>query len=184
MTFTNAAFNQLQFNRLDPNLFPIPQFSFEAPRPLEGLIDEFDFESGMGSAAPALPPRTFVMAAGMHTGVRPAFPPKVWDSEEKFHPAAKELAAIREANLAKRPVGNSTPTRSTASHEEADVKGVQFDKKVLSSAAFRKFEEARAIVKSTEAGRSGSHRRCGHGVKFITLGTSSAVPSKYRNGKV
>ena len=178
MTFTNAAFNQLQFNRLDPDLFPIPKFSLEAPRPLQNFVDKFDFESGMGSAEPGLPPNTYVMAAGMHTGVRPILPPKVWDSEEKFHPAAKELAAIREANVAKRPVGSSTPTLS-----EVDVKETEFDKKILSPAAFEKFEEARAIAKATLVTTNAGYRRVnGDNVKVIPLGTSSALPSKYRNG--
>lgn len=184
VTFTNAAFNQLQFNRLDSNLFPIPQFSLKAPRPLENFVDEFDFESGMGSAEPGLPPRTYTMAAGMHTGVRPIMPPKVWDSEEKFHPAAKELAAIHEANMAKRPVGSSTPTLKVAEKVEVDVKGLEFDRKVLSYAAFEKFEEARAAAKATPFGRVSAFRRRanGHNVKVIPLGTSSASPSKYRNG--
>lgn len=147
-------------------------------------MDEFDFESGMGSAAPALPPKTFVMTAGMHTGVRPFHPPKVWDSEEKFHPAAKELAAICEANMARRPIGNSTPTRVKVKHQGVDAKEVAFGKKLLSSAAFQKFEEARATVKSAAIGRSSAHWRQsnGHNVKVIPLGTSSASPSKYRNG--
>ena len=184
MTFTNAAFNQLKFSRLDPDLFPIPQFSLEAPRPLGNLVDEFDFESGMGSAAPGLPPRTFVMAAGMHTGVRPALPPKLWDSGERFHPAAKELAAIQEANLAKRPVGSPIPTLVKVRHKEVDVGGVEFDKKILSTAAFQKFQEAKAAAKATGTGRFDAYRRqvSGHHVKVIPLGTSSALPSKYRNG--
>lgn len=147
-------------------------------------MDEFDFESGMGSAAPGLPPRTFAMAAGMHAGVRPFLPPKVWDSGERFHPAAKELATIREANMAKRPVGSSTPTRVKVRHEEVDVRGVEFDKNILSSAAFRKFEEARATAKATGTGRFSAYWRRvnGDNIGVIPLGTSSALPSKYRNG--
>lgn len=147
-------------------------------------MDEFDFESGMGSAAPGLPPKTFVMTSAMHTGVRPILPPKVWDSEEKFHPAAKELAAIPEANAINRPiVGSPIPTRIKV-RPEVDVKGMEFDKKILSSAAFRKFEEARATVKTTAARRFGAdwRRVNGDDVKVIPLGTSSALPSKYRNG--
>jgi ribonuclease Z len=184
VTFTNFAFNQLQFNRLDPDIFPIPQFSLRARRPLEDLVDKFDFESGMGSAAPRLPPKTYVMAAGMNTGVRPLLPPKVWDSGEKFHPAAKELAAICEANMAKRPIGSPVPTREVKRVKEIDVKGLEFDEKILSPAAFRKFEEARATVKATSTGRIGPHGRLvgGDHVRVIPLGTSSALPSKYRNG--
>ena len=146
-------------------------------------MDEFDFESGMGSAAPGLPPRTCAIAAGMHTGVRPLLPPKVWDSGEKFHPAAKELAAIHEASAAKRPVGSPIPTREVR-HEEVDANEVEFDQKILSSAAFRKFEEARATVKATPTGKIGPQGRLAGGdhVRVIPLGTSSALPSKYRNG--
>ena len=183
VTFTNAAFNQLQFNRLDPDLFPIPQFSLKAHRPLENLVDKFDFESGMGSAEPKLPPKTYVMTAGMNTGVRPILPPKVWDSEEKFHPAATELAAIHEANMAKRPVGRSTPTQEIVVEKKVDVKGIEFDKKILSLAAFKKFEEARAVAKVTPAGvGAGPGLPNGGNIKVIPLGTSSALPSKYRNG--
>jgi len=183
VTFTNAAFNQLQFNRLDPNLFPIPQFSLKAPRPLENFVDEFDFESGMGTAEPGLPPKTYVMAAGMNTGIRPILPPKVWDSDEKFHPAAVELAAIHETNMAKRPVGRSTPTQEIVVEKRVDVKGIEFDRKILSPAAFEKFEEARAAVKTTPAGAgAGPARATGGNIKVIPLGTSSALPSKYRNG--
>ena len=122
-------------------------------------MDEFDVESGMGNPEPGLPPKTYVMAAGMHTGVRPIIPPKVWDSGENFHPAAKELAAIHE------------------------VKGIEFDKKILSPAAFEKFEEARAAVKATPVCTNPPTRRAnGDDVKVIPLGTSSALPSKYRNG--
>lgn len=146
-------------------------------------MDKFDFESGMGSAEPGLPPKTYVMAAGMNTGVRPFLPPKVWDSEEKFHPAATELAAIREANMAKRPVGRSTPTQKVVVEKEVDVKGIEFDKKILSPAAFRKFKEAKAAVKVTPPGAgTGPGRANGGNVKVIPLGTSSALPSKYRNG--
>jgi len=147
-------------------------------------VDEFDFESGMGSAEPGLPPKTHVMAAGMNTGVRPILPPRVWDSEEKFHPSAKELAVIHEANMAKRPVGSSTPTLKVVEKEEVDVKGLEFDKTILSSAAFEKFEEARAAVKAAPFGRVNAFKRRtnGHTVKVIPLGTSSSLPSKYRNG--
>ena len=149
-------------------------------------MDEFDFESGMGSAAPRLPPNTYVMAAGMHTGVRPLLPPKVWDSDERFHPAAKELAAVREANMAKRPVGSSIPVFKIERKEEVDVEGIEFDKKILSPAAFDKFEEARAIVKAAPTARFAAYRRQvnGDSVKVIPLGTSSALPSKYRNGRL
>ena len=181
VTFTNAAFNQLQFNRLDPHLFPIPHFSLKAPRPLENFVDKFDFESGMGSAEPGLPPKTYVMTAGMNTGVRPILPPKVWDSEEKFHPAAMELAAIHEAHMAKRLAARSTPTQELVVGKKVDLKGVEFNKKILSPAAFAKFEEARAVAKVTSAG-AGSGRASGGYVKVIPLGTSSALPSKYRNG--
>ena len=183
VTFTNAAFNQLQFNRLDPDLFPIPRFSLQAPRPLQNLVDKFDFESGMGSAEPGLPPKTYAMAIGMNIGVRPILPPKVWNSDERFHPAATELAAIHEANAAKRLVGSSTPTHKIAKGEKVDVKGIKFDKKILSPAAFEKFEEARAIARSTPTNTSPSSRQAsGDNVKVIPLGTSSALPSKYRNG--
>ena len=183
VTFTNAAFNQLQFNRLDPRLFPIPQFSLKAPRPLENFVDQFDFESGMGSAEPRLPPKTYVMAAGMHTGVRPILPPKVWDSGEKFHPAARELAAIREANMAKRPVGRSSPTQELVIEKKVDLKGIEFDKKILSPAAFAKFEEARAAAKVTPFSASAGYWQANGGnIGVIPLGTSSALPSKYRNG--
>ena len=186
VTFTNAAFNQLRFSRLDPDLFPIPQFSSKAPRPLKELVDEFDFESGMGSAAPALPPKTYAMAIGMTTGVRPIHPPKVWDSGETFHSAAEELAAIHEANMAKRPIGSSTPTRKVRRQKEVDVKGIEFDKKILSPAAFHKFEEAKKMVKATPPGRFtfSTEWRLVNGdmIRVIPLGTSSALPSKYRNG--
>jgi hypothetical protein len=155
----------------------------KAPRPLENFVDNFDFESGMGSAEPGLPPKTYTMAAGMHTGIRPILPPKVWDSEEKFHPAAQELAAMREAKMAKRPVGSSTPTLKVVGEEELDAKGIEFDKKIMSPAAFEKFEEARAVVKATPIGTNASFRRAhGDNVKVIPLGTSSASPTKYRNG--
>ena len=146
-------------------------------------MDKFDFESGMGSAEPGLPPKTYVMAAGMNAGVRPILPPKVWDSEEKFHSAAKELVAVHEANATKRPVGNSTPTLKIVGEGEVDAKGIEFDKKILSPAAFEKFEEARAAVKATALSTNAASRRAnGDNVKFIPLGTSSALPSKYRNG--
>lgn len=146
-------------------------------------MDEFDFESGMGSAEPGLPPKTYVMAAGMHTGVRPILPPRVWDSEEKFHPAATELAAIREANVAKRPVGSSTPTRKVVREDEADAKEIEFDQKLLSPAAFEKFKAARAVAKATPITTNAALRRVnGDNVKVIPLGTSSALPTKYRNG--
>ena len=144
-------------------------------------MDKFDFESGMGSAEPGLPPKTYAMAAGMNTGVRPILPPKVWDSEEKFHPAAVELAAIRETNAAKRPVGSSTPTLKVTREIGVDAKGMGFDNKILSPAAFKKYEEARATAR---AAPSPSFKRAnGDHVKVIPLGTSSALPSKYRNGK-
>lgn len=184
VTFTSAAFSQLQFNRLDPDLFPVPHFSSKAPRPLENFVDKFDFESGMGSAEPGLPPKTYVMAAGMNTGVRPILPPKVWNSENKFHPAAKELAVIREANMARRPVGSPIPTLNPVREVVVDVKGREFDRKILSLAAFQKFEQAKAIVKATPAAGLSAYRRRANGdkVKVIPLGTSSALPSKYRNG--
>jgi ribonuclease Z len=182
VTFTNAAFNQLQFNRLDPNLFPIPQFSLKAPRPLENFVDKFDFESGMGSAEPRLPPRTYVMTAGMHTGVRPILPPKVWDSGEKFHPAATELAAIHEANMAKRPVGRSTPTQVLVVENKVDLKGIEFDKKILSPSAFEKFKKRERPRNRMPPGGFRPGWVNGGNVKVITLGTSSAMPSKYRNG--
>ena len=124
------------------------------------------------------------MVAGMYTCVRPTLPPKVWDSGEKFHPAAKELAAIREANMTKRPVGSSTPTRVKVELEEVDMEEKLFDKKMLSSAAFLKFEEARATVKSTGTRKFSPYlwQAGGYHVKVIPLGTSSALPSKYRNG--
>ena len=183
VTFTNAAFNQLQFNRLDPNLFPIPQFSLKAHRPLENFVDKFDFESGMGSAEPRLPPKTYVMTTGMNTGVRPILPPKVWDSGEKFHLAATELAAIHEANMAERPIGHSVPTQEIVVKKKVDVKGIEFDKKILSLAAFEKFQEAKAAAMVTPAGvGAGPGRQNGGNLKVIPLGTSSALPSKYRNG--
>jgi hypothetical protein len=149
-------------------------------------VDKFDFESGAGSASPTLPPRTFAMAAGMNTCLRPILPPKVWDSGETFHPAAKELAAIREANMAQRHVGSAIPIRAKVKHEEVDAKGVEFDKKILSPAAFRKFEEAKATVKASGTGRFNARlwQVKGYDVKVIPLGTSSAVPSKYRNGRL
>ena len=180
MTFTNAAFNQLQFNRLDPDLFPIPHFSLQASQPLQNLVDKFDFESGMGSAEPGLPPKTYAMVAGMNTGVRPILPPKVWDSGERFHPAAVKLAAIREANAAKRPVGSSTPTLKVVKETEVDTKWIEFDKNILSPAAFEKFEEAKAAARA--APKHSLTRVSGDHVKVIPLGTSSALPSKYRNG--
>jgi len=123
------------------------------------------------------------MAAGMNTGVRPILPPKVWDSKEKFHPAAMELAAIRETNAAKRSVGSSTPTLKVVKENEVDVKGIEFDKKILSPTAFEKFEEARATARATPINTNPSARQAnGDNVKFIPLGTSSALPSKYRNG--
>jgi len=143
-------------------------------------VDKFDFESGMGSAEPGLPPKTYAMVAGMNTGVRPILPPKVWDSGEKFHPAAMELAAIHEANAGKRPIGSSTPTLKVVKEIEVDVKGIEFDKKIMSPAAFEKFEEARATAR---AAPDPSFRPAnGDHVKVIPLGTSSAAPSKYRNG--
>ena len=71
-------------------------------------------------------------------------------------------------------------------HKEVDVKGIEFDKKLLSFAAFRKFEEAKKTVKTTSASRISPHSRKVNSdhVKVITLGTSSALPSKYRNGKL
>ena len=123
------------------------------------------------------------MTAGMNTGVRPILPPKVWDSQEKFHPAAMELAAIREANMPKRPVGRSTPTQQLVVEHKVDLKGIEFDKKILSPAAFEKFKEARAAAKITPAGvGAGPGWANGGNVKVIPLGTSSALPSKYRNG--
>jgi len=149
-------------------------------------VDKFDFESGLGSAAPKLPPRTFAMAAGMNVGVRPFLPPKVWDSGDKFHPAAKELAAIdEEANATKRPVGSPVPAREVELREEPDVKLVEFDQKILSPAAFEKFKDARETAKATPTGRPNPYSRLvnGDNVKVIPLGTSSALPSKYRNGQ-
>jgi len=134
----------------------------------------------MGSAEPGLPPKTYAMAAGMNTGVRPILPPKVWDSGERFHPAAVELAAIREANATKRPVGSSTPTLKVVKETEVDVKGIEFDKNILSPAAFEKFKEARATART--APNPSFKRANGDHVKVIPLGTSSALPSKYRNG--
>jgi len=123
------------------------------------------------------------MAAGMNTGVRPIFPPKVWDSGERFHPAAMELAAIREAKMAKRPVGSPTPTLKVVNKKEVDVEGIEFDKKILSSTAFEKFEEARATARATPITTNPASRKAnGDNVKIIPLGTSSALPSKYRNG--
>jgi hypothetical protein len=145
-------------------------------------VDKFDFESGMGSAEPGLPPRTYAMMAGMHTGVRPILPPKVWESQEKFHPAATELAAIREAKVVKRSTGRLTPTQESTVKKEADVREIEFEKRILSPAAFEKFEQARAAVKVTPVG-AGAGVGPVNGVKVIPLGTSSALPSKYRNGK-
>lgn len=145
-------------------------------------MDKFDFESGMGSAEPGLPPKTYVMTAGIHTGVRPILPPKVWESQEKFHPAATELSAIREAKMVKRPTGRSTPTQDDMVKTEADVREIEFEKTILSPAAFEKFEQARAAVKVTPVG-AGTGVGPVSGVKVIPLGTSSALPSKYRNGK-
>lgn len=123
------------------------------------------------------------MAAGMHTGVRPILPPKVWDSEEKFHPAARELAAIHEANMVKRPVGRSSPTQELVIEKKVDLKGIEFDKKILSPAAFAKFEEARAAANVTPfSASSGYWQMNGGNIGVIPLGTSSALPSKYRNG--
>ena len=148
-------------------------------------MDKFDFESGMGSAAPKLPPKTFVMTAGMNMGIRPFLPPKVCNSEEKFHPAAKELAAIDKANANKQPVGSPVPTREVERREEPDMKSVEFDQKILSPAAFEKFKDARATAKATPTGRSNPYSRLVNGddVRVIPLGTSSALPSKYRNGR-
>ena len=145
-------------------------------------MDQFDFESGMGSAEPRLPPKTYVMTAGINTGVRPILPPKVWESQEKFHPAATELAAIREANVIERPTGRSTPTQEGMVKREMDVREIEFEKRILSPAAFEKFEQARAAVKVTPVG-AGTGLGPLNGVKVIPLGTSSALPSKYRNGK-
>lgn len=144
-------------------------------------MDKFDFESGMGSAEPGLPPKTYVMTAGMNTGIRPILPPKVWESQEKFHPAARELAAIREVDTVKQPLGRSTPTQEGTVKKEANVREIEFEKKILSPAAFEKFEEARAAVKVTPVG-AGTGVGPVSGVKVIPLGTSSALPSKYRNG--
>ena len=137
----------------------------------------------MGSAEPGLPPKTYVMTAGMHTGIRPIIPPKVWDSDEKFHPAAVELAAIHEANMAERPIGRSSPTQEIVVEEKVDVRGIEFDEKILSPAAFQKFKEARAATRKIPAGAgAGPARANGGNIKVIPLGTSSALPSKYRNG--
>lgn len=137
-------------------------------------MDKSDFGGGTG-----LPPKTYAMTAGMQIGVRPILPPKVRDSEEKFHPAARELADIHDANLA----GSSTPTPRVIGEDEVDAKGIEFDKKTLSPAAFEKFEEARATVKTIPIGMNAALRRVnGDDVRVIPLGTSSALPSKYRNG--
>ena len=123
------------------------------------------------------------MASGMRTGVRPTIPPNVRESEERFHPAAKELAIIYEANMVERPVGSSTSTPKLVVEGKADMKGMEFDKKILSPAAFEKFEEARAAAKVIPIATDVGFRRAnGDDVKVIPLGTSSALPSKYRNG--
>lgn len=155
------------------------------PHPLGDLVDKFDFESGAGSAEPGLPPRTIVMAAGMNTSLRPIVPPKVWDSGEQFHPAAEELAAICQANKSKQPVGNFYPARVKVKRNKVDVNEVEFDKKTLSPATFRKFQEAKAAVKATVTGRFNPYRSRvdGHRIKVIPLGTGSALPSKHRNGR-
>lgn len=38
VTFTSAAYSQLRLNQLDPTIFPLPKFTLNAAKPLQGTL--------------------------------------------------------------------------------------------------------------------------------------------------
>ena len=164
MTFTNVGGLQLKLNKLDRDMFPLPYHRLQAAKELscESTKIFIRFITLLlivycPEAVTGLPPNVHLMTNKLTADCRPVKPPRdIEGIRDDFHPFVSNQEGIR------------------LSREMSDA-----------------LYKARARSRSLSPPRSPSGKRSapprrprrGDDVVVVPLGTSSAIPSMYRNGK-